>query len=307
MNTSISYEVGLYDKIKAYLWMMRPATATTTAVAVFAALFLALKLSDDPFDPLTYFFISFAAFCTTAHAIVHNDIVDLDIDLINAPNRPLPAKILSMREAKIWMILLLLAACTAGLIADLRLELDYPISLFWAFTNAMILDVYNIYIKKMGILGNLVVSYVAWSLFIYADIVINNTLTLKVESVGIFAFFWNSSREVLKDIMDIEGDKVAGMKTIAVRYGAKGGAIVASLLISAAVIWTLPLILLLGASLFLKAALIVLNIIFIYRSLKIIKNPDFNYIYRTKLLYLRLMLLAVIGLSLDQMYALNIL
>ncbi len=302
MTSSETMNVSVQKKLKAYFWITRPLNATTAAVAVFAAMFLALGVDDKPLNPITYTFISLAAFFTTAHSMVHNDIVDLEIDKINSPNRPLPSNIISMKNAKLWAVILIILACSFGLIADSRLDLDFPISFFWALSNAFILDIYNLYIKKSGIWGNLVIGYNVWALFIYADIVVNTGLTLQVESIGLYAFFWNWGREVIKDIIDIEGDEAAGVKTIAVRFGARGGAIVGSSLLGIAIIWTIPIIFYPEESLFLPVALSFINIIIVYRSIKLIKNPSKDYAFTTKLLYLKLMLLAVIGLSLDQMY-----
>ncbi|MHA2032376.1 MAG: geranylgeranylglycerol-phosphate geranylgeranyltransferase [Candidatus Kariarchaeaceae archaeon] len=288
------------DRLKAFIRLTRPLNSLTAGVAVVAALFLALDGEDEPFDLLSYLLIASAAFLTTAHAMVHNDIVDFDIDTINAPHRPLPANMLSIKEAKIWAVLLLILACTIGFIVDTRLNFTFPISFFWALSNALILDCYNLFLKQMGIWGNLIVGYVVWALFIYADLIVNQKLTMYVEAIGMYAFFWNWGREVLKDILDIQGDKAGGVKTIAVRFGARGGAIVGTGILSIAVLWTIPMIIFPRGSIFVPVALVILNLIIIYRSVNIIKNLDLQYIYQTKKLYLRLMLLAVIGLSIEQ-------
>ncbi|MHA2033638.1 MAG: UbiA family prenyltransferase, partial [Candidatus Kariarchaeaceae archaeon] len=216
-------ENSITDRLKAIIRLTRPINSITAGVAVIAALFLALDAEDEPFDALSYLLIASAAFLTTAHAMVHNDIVDFEIDTINAPHRPLPAKMLSIKEAKIWAILLLILACSIGFIVDIRLNFNFPISFFWALSNALILDCYNLFLKQMGIWGNLIVGYVVWALFIYADLVVNQKLTMYIEAIGMYAFFWNWGREVLKDILDIQGDKAGGVKTIAVRFGARGG------------------------------------------------------------------------------------
>ena len=49
-------------------------------------------------------------------AMVHNDIIDLEIDTINAPERPLPSGRVSMREAKIFLVVLFVIGTTAGLL-----------------------------------------------------------------------------------------------------------------------------------------------------------------------------------------------
>jgi geranylgeranylglycerol-phosphate geranylgeranyltransferase len=69
------------------------------------------------------------------------------------------------------------------------------------------------------------------------------------------AFLSNTGREITKGIVDIDGDKSQNVRTLAVRYGSKNAAIVATLFYLAAVslsllpwvmelvsIWFLPLV-----------------------------------------------------------------
>ena len=300
MLNLVSPGVSRWGKLNAYFWIMRPTNGVTAGVIIFFAMFLALDVDDIPFDTTSYLLIFISVFFANAHIMVHNDIVDLEIDMINSPHRPLPSKTLSMIEAKIWTVILLTITCITGLIVDFRLNFEFPITLLWFLSNVIIADIYNLIIKKSGIWGNMVVAYVIWSVFIYADIVVNNRLTIVVEAMGLYVFFWILGYEVIKDILDIEGDKAAGIKTIAIRYGPRNAAIAGSILLSVAAIWTIPIILFYDESLFLSFTLIVANFIIMYRSIKLIKNPNWEYVYRTKKLYKGLRLFAPIGLLLDQ-------
>lgn len=296
-----NFEVTAFVKIKALIGLMRPPNSITAAIAVIAALFLALGDDGKPYDGLTYVLIGLAAFFVTSHAMVHNDIVDYDVDCISAPFRPLPSKILTMNEAKVWAGLLFVAALATGLTIDLRLNLSFPISLLWAILNALILDAYNLRFKKSGIFGNMVVAYVVWALFIYADILVSDKLTLRVEAIGLYAFFMNWGREVIKGIRDIEGDRAEGVKTIAVRFGAKGAAYVGGGLLGIGVLWTLPLIINPIGNFVISVILIIFDIVILYRCANLIKNPTAEYAQSTKRLFLYVMLIAVIALLLNQL------
>ena len=287
-------------KLNAYFWIMRPTDGVAGGVIIFFAMFLALDVDDTPFDPAPYLLIFISVFFANAHINVHNDIVDLESDTINSPHRPLPSKTLSMNEAKIWAIILFIICCVIALIVDFSLNFAFPFTLVWFLSNVIIGDIYNLTIKKSGIWGNMVVAYVIWSLFIYADVVVNNRLTIVVQAMGLYVFFWILGYEVIKDILDIEGDKAAGMKTIAIIYGPRNAAIVGSLLLTVAAIWTIPIIIFYNESLFLSFTLIVANLIIMYRSIKLIKNPSWEYVFQTRKLYKGLRLFAPLGLLLDQ-------
>ena len=143
-----NFQTSKSIKIKAMIKLTRPPNSITAAVAVISALFLALGEDGSPYDFTTYLLIGSAAFFVTAHAMVHNDIVDFDADSISTPYRPLPSKMISMKEAKIWATFLFLAATTSGILIDFRLDLEFPISLFWAMSNALLLDAYNLWFPK---------------------------------------------------------------------------------------------------------------------------------------------------------------
>lgn len=290
------------SKLSAFIGLTRPPNSITAGIAVIAALFLALGEDGEPYDAIVYLLIALTAFFVTAHAMVHNDIVDYEADCISSPFRPLPSNVISMKEAKIWSIVLLFGALTTGLLIDLTLNLDFPISFIWALLNALLLDSYNLWFKKSGLFGNVVVAYVVWALFIYADILVSKQFTLRVESIGLYAFFMNWGREVIKGIRDIEGDRTEGVNTIAVRFGAKGAAYVGSGLLGIAILWTLPLILNPIGNAVISLILITFDIIIFYRCVRLIQNPSASNAQSTKRLFLYVMLFAVIILLVNQIF-----
>lgn len=294
-------EIASYGRLQAYKRLIRPPNSVTAGIAVVTALFLAIEPNQKPLGLGINIAVAAAAFFVTAHAMVHNDIVDLGVDKINASHRPLPMKIVSMPEAKIFAIILFLLACISGWIADTLLGLKYPFSFLWAILNMILLDLYNLKFKKSGLIGNLIVAYVVWALFIYADVIIGDTIDVQVEAIGLFAFFMNWGREVIKGIRDIEGDRDGGVRTIAVRFGEKGGALVGSFLLFIAVLSTIPLIINPRGSIAIPYILGGFDLFIIYRSVNLIRAPTPQYANQTKLWMLYLMLFAMIVLLLDQL------
>jgi 4-hydroxybenzoate polyprenyltransferase len=173
--------------------------------------------------------------------------------------------------------------------------------MFWAILNMMILDLYNLRLKQSGLFGNMIVGYVTAALFIYADIVVNKSLTVGSSSIGLYAFFLIWGREVWKDVIDIEGDRAHDIKTIPVRFGKTGGMIVGSLIIFLGLLSTLPLIFLpIFGSLFIPIILSVLDLTIIGIILWLGTEPSNEMIYRGKLWLLRMLLLALLVLAGNQ-------
>ncbi len=287
------------SKISALFWIMRPVNSITASIAVFVSAFLALPVGEKPFDPLTYLFIGTAAFFTTAQANTHNDIIDIEVDKINSPNRALPSGVLSIKEAKLWAIFLFILAVLSGVIIDVRLNLTFPLSTFWAVFNSLLLDLYNWKLKKSGIFGNMIVSYVVYALFLYSDLLINHGLTWNVEGIGLFAFFLNWAREIIKGIRDIEGDRIGGIKTVGVLFGAKGAAIAASIFIILSIISSI-IIVITTNMIILQIVLLSFDIILIYKSYYLLKDPNPDYTTNMKKLMLYLMTISLIFIAISK-------
>jgi len=274
--------------------------STTAAVAVVVAMHLAYGQSHPSINPLSFLFIAGAAFFVTAHSMVHNDIVDNQIDKINSPHRAIPSGKVSLRQAKRWAIVLAFLAIGSATCIDIIVGI-FPFSIFWAILNMAILDLYNLKLKKSGLFGNLIIGYVVSALFLYADIVVNNRLTLRTESIGLYAFFLIWGREVYKDIIDIEGDRTHGIQTIPVRFGAKMGAIIGSAIIMIGVLFSLTLIIRPIDGILVPIIISVLDLLIIYFCITVIRNQDKQLIFRTKLWLLRVLLIALVILAVDQL------
>lgn len=290
---------SLRTQASALFWIMRPLNSSVAGVAVVLALFIGMH---TPLPLQVFIGAAFAAFFTTAHAMVHNDIVDVQIDTINAPQRPLPSKKISIRIAKLWAILLLLLAMLSGAYIDFYIEM-WHFSVFWALGNAFILDSYNLYFKKTGLIGNFLVAYPPYALFLFADFVLNHSLTLELQSIGLEALFIIWGREVMKGIYDIPGDRAAGVQTIAVKYGRNVAAQVSAVIIFLSVVVGLPLVLLNLSNVIFVILLVLFNLILIFKSVLFIKNPSNENAFQTKLLIMRLLLLFLFLLVINEIVA----
>lgn len=288
-------EFGLLDRIEGMLRLMRPLNASVAAVAVIFALFL----TGETISWQVYIFAGLAAFFTTGHGMTVNDIVDYEVDQINAPFRTLPIGRLSMNAAKIWAGTLLFLACGFGLLIDVELGM-IPFSMLWALGNSLILDMYNLYFKKQGLIGNFFVGWPPYALFLYADLVVFQHLTPEVQSIGLVGLFSIFGREVIKGIYDIDGDREHGIQTIAVRYGRQQAANLGSFIILLSVPSSIPLILLRLDQIVIPLFLGLFDLILIVQCLRLIHDPNDDRAYKTKLLIMQLMLIFLLILAIDQ-------
>jgi geranylgeranylglycerol-phosphate geranylgeranyltransferase len=111
----------------------------------------------------------------------------------------------------------------------------------------VIFVVYTTVGKRTGLLGNFLVSLCVSVPFVYGSYAALGEVKLNVVLFVSIVFLANTGREITKGIVDVEGDKARGVKTLAVRYGAKTAAIVAAMFYVCAVFlsplpWVLSLV-----------------------------------------------------------------
>lgn len=145
---------------------------------------------------------------------LYNDILDFEADKINAPERPIPSGMISMKTAQWYAVLLFV------FIAILNTFLFKHI---WVYTFNWIVFIltmfYSLYFKKTGLRGNLLVAFFTSAPFLVICIYYRNIMSLK--NIIVFAFFLMLIREIVKDLEDIEGDKVLKSKSLPLRFGVK--------------------------------------------------------------------------------------
>ena len=209
------------SKVGGYLRLMRPINCLMMGFAVIVGAAL-----TDPnvlgtfWQKLTYGFIT--GFALTAASMAINDYYDKEIDAVNEPKRPIPSGLIKPKEALIFA-----SALTAiGFVAAFFTS----ISCFLIAILAWIIFVtYTTVGKRSGLPGNFLVSTCVAMPFIYGSVAAANTIQSNVSIFVSMVFLSNTGREVTKGIVDVEGDRMQNVKTLAVLYGEKKAAITAVL------------------------------------------------------------------------------
>lgn len=136
-----------------------------------------------------------------------NDIIDLESDKINHPNRPLPKGLVTKNEAiGITITLLILPLILSAFVSFTHIILTL-IPLFLLFLYAQ-------YLKQTPLFGNILVSVLVAYPLIYGSIFRAEISILLIPAI--LAFLLNLLREIIKDCEDKEGDLAQGIKTTAI-------------------------------------------------------------------------------------------
>jgi len=204
-------------KLIGFLQMIRPLNCIMMgfAVIVGASLVSSLNFSSN------LFFGFVTSFTLTAASMVTNDYYDRKIDAINEPKRPIPRGDVSPKEAIVFTSVLSILGFVFAYLTNFP---SFALAIFaW-----IISIVYITKGKSTGMSGNFLVSLTVVIPFIYGGLVVGQLETSALLFVAI-VFLSNTGREITKGIVDVEGDRLHNIGTLAVKYGERKAAIFASL------------------------------------------------------------------------------
>ena len=185
----------------AFIALIRPLNGLITALSVYVG-----ALTAGPYRPgysLALAALSAALIASAGYAF--NDVIDLAIDRINRPQRPLPAGRITPRAA-LWTAG---AGAALGLVVGLCLG---PGPGAMALGVVLALTLYSRYLKQRPFWGNLLVSLVAAAAFLYGALAVGSWGRVWIPAA--FAGLYHLGREIVKDIEDVEGDRALGACTL---------------------------------------------------------------------------------------------
>jgi geranylgeranylglycerol-phosphate geranylgeranyltransferase len=218
------------NKLGGFIKLMRPINCIMMGFAVFVGAVLAVPhFGSFSWQNILFGFLTGFTFC--AAAMVINDYYDRQIDAINEPQRPIPSGIVKPNEALVFVgVLSTVGFIFAGLVSALCFVV--------AAASLVITLIYITVGKRSGLIGNFLVSVCVAIPFIYGSISATEMVGLNVLLFASMAFLSNTGREITKGIVDVKGDKMEGVKTLAVRFGEKNAAVTAGAFFIFAVILT---------------------------------------------------------------------
>jgi len=224
---------------------------------------IALRGSPPHFMSTLLGFIT--AFTLTGASMAVNDYYDRAVDAVNEPNRPIPSGIISPKETLVYAAALVIIGMLSAFFTNYACLITAAISLAVSMF-------YNTKGKASGLAGNFMVSFSVAIPFVYGGLVVKQIVNLSLLLFSSMAFLSNTGREVTKDIVDVEGDKIRNLKTIALVYGPKKAAIVAAFFYISAVFFSvIPIFLNLVTSSY-TLPVVASDFGFIFCSMLLLKN-----------------------------------
>jgi len=214
----------------SYLSLIRVVNCLLAAGAVLLGGYLTMP--DLPWGALTL--AAGAAFFTCAAGNVVNDILDLEIDRVNRPERVLPSGQVMLREARLVAFGAHVLAVGLGALVN-----------WWVLGTVVLalglLFAYNLWLKKVPFVGNLVIAVLSALTFLTGGVAVDTVLAWHLPGPLIpaaFALLFPLVREILKDCDDLSGDRRGGVVTLPELVGTQAAVGLALLLFFALVLLT---------------------------------------------------------------------
>jgi 4-hydroxybenzoate polyprenyltransferase len=181
-----------------------------------------------------FFLLCLSSVLIAAGGYIINDYFDINIDLVNKPEKMVVDKYISRRWALLLHMLLSTAGIVLGFVVSWRLE-NWLIGLA-NFGCVLLLWYYSTTYKRRLLVGNVLISALtAWVILVLlvAELpgwwsgklttVIEKETVARLSRIGVlyaaFAFVLTIIREAIKDMEDLEGDRKEGCRTMPIVWG----------------------------------------------------------------------------------------
>ena len=209
------------DLLKAFFGLIRLDYSLFSALAVFLSGFLSGDLRGFQFEYLIAFLI---VFLSATGSFAFNDYYDFEVDKRNKRfDRPLVLGLIPRSVA------LLTGAGSILAVFLLSLLLNQLARAFVLFSLPLFF-LYSIWFKKILILKNVVIAGAYVVTILFGSLVTDSSVEILIIYFAIMGFIVGLASEIMKDIMDVEGDKLLEIQTFSTRFGVISAAQVSVLL-----------------------------------------------------------------------------
>lgn len=189
-----------------YLSILRPGNCLMSVVASLVGSFIILKT----LAPISIIAAAIVFLITGAGNVI-NDYVDIEADKINRPKRPIPSGKIKPKSAIFYASALFILGVSLSMFTT---AMAFSIAVF----NTLLLILYSAKLKNKIYIGNAVVSYLVGSTILFGSAAVltsfQPSLLMLPSILMLLSGLSNFSREIVKTLEDIEGDKFAFIKKI---------------------------------------------------------------------------------------------
>jgi 4-hydroxybenzoate polyprenyltransferase len=205
----------------ALLSICRPINLLILVATQFVITYYIFQLPFQFPHLIPYILLAVSSASLTAGGYVVNDLYDMEIDHINKPHKQRIGKEISQKKAwQAYFVLSGISLLVSGLLGWQLLLLHTVVGI--------LLYLYAIYLKKTPLFGNMLVALLSALGGLLPVLILLNSWRGEAvwqENTQIFLFIFLYSfllsllREIIKDLQDIEGDKIGNCKTLPIILG----------------------------------------------------------------------------------------
>jgi geranylgeranylglycerol-phosphate geranylgeranyltransferase len=231
-----------------FVLLARPANVMIAMLSVWVGSYLSGVMI--PFR-IVVACISAGAILAAGNAV--NDVFDVEIDRVNQAGRPIPSGVVSRNSASAFaFVLFALGVLLSSLIGLLGLMI--------ALFCSVLLVLYAVLLKRRMLWGNILVSVLTALAFVYGGVAARHAAGALFPAM--LAFLFHFGREIIKDVADVKGDRMAHARTLPVVLGERAGVNFAALALGLLIVVTpLPFVLGLYGRLYLIVVLVGVDLV----------------------------------------------
>ncbi len=187
-----------------YLKITRPLNCAITFVSVLCGAWVGKEIIFTN----KIIFAGIIGFLVCAYGNIINDLNDIAIDRINNPKRPLVTGLVKKNIVVIMALIFIILSLSITTVLGLK-------SFLLVLITIILLSLYAVYFKKTPF-ANFIVAIIAGLSFVFGGFITENIISL---IPALFAILIHTPREIIKDIMDIKGDKEFSVASLPIIYG----------------------------------------------------------------------------------------
>ncbi|WIV66852.1 geranylgeranylglycerol-phosphate geranylgeranyltransferase [Natrialbaceae archaeon AArc-T1-2] len=199
--------MALGDTVRGLLELTRPVNSIAAGVLTFIGAYIAGGVTGAPLE--TTAAVGATVLATSAGNAI-NDYFDREIDRINRPERAIPRGAVSPRGALAFSLICFVLAVVLALTLP-------PLAIAIAAVNLLALLAYTELFKGLPGVGNVVVAYLGGSTFLFGGAAVGDVGAAGV--LFLLAALSTVTREIVKDVEDLEGDREEGLNTLPIAIG----------------------------------------------------------------------------------------
>lgn len=194
------------ERVRGLLELTRPINAVAAGALTFIGAFVVGGLGSQRAVAAAVG----ATVLAVAAGNTMNDYFDREIDRINQPDRAIPRGAVTPHEALASSIVLFAGAVGFALVLPL-------LAVAIAVVNLLALVAYTELFKGLPGVGNVLVGYLTGSTFLFGGAAVDRPFG----AVALFglAAIATLTREIIKDVEDITGDREEGLRTLPIVIG----------------------------------------------------------------------------------------